>query len=235
MELSIIFRKKGARGLADPGHIAVYWKETVIDKEVEYFRGLYAITSIEEPKDWNILFNSKLEGKIYNDIMIKQDYLKKKTENKFVGSMRKTQIPYFLKSVKEGQHVDYSFNPDTFNCHNCVTWAVDTLNIFLEERLPRVYQGRIRFIERFLFNEHITKIATTIIDEENIKQELQKNGYHLAVDAQLVEKKAKKDWVIEYEQKEQFYFVVDPNKPCNCLVYLMEESHEANKRLSDNG
>ncbi len=46
----------------------------------------------------------------------------------------------------------YSFNPDDFpNCHNCVTWAVDTINRATQAAvLPRPRHGRVSEMLRLL-------------------------------------------------------------------------------------
>jgi hypothetical protein len=48
------------------------------------------------------------------------------------------------ETAQPRRHGFYSFNPDTFECHNCVTWSVDTMNDTVGPVLTRVREGRIR-------------------------------------------------------------------------------------------
>lgn len=57
-----------------------------------------------------------------------------------------------LKPTEMTRHGWYSFNPHSFpDCHNCVSWAVDTINCVVDEAVltcPR--QGRVKEMKNIL-------------------------------------------------------------------------------------
>lgn len=135
-----------------PGHMSVIFKAPNSGDE---YRGFYPLLT-DFPDDCrtgerlrNHLFLNRVPGYIVDDFAF-ADRIEQLPEHVLKGSFSilNRQVIDSLISSETRRSGWYSFNPDDFEeCHNCVTWAVATINSAAgEERLRRPRQGRIKLM-----------------------------------------------------------------------------------------
>ena len=150
MNVGVKLRPSRAKSTEDPGHMGIYWRHD----DRRHFRGYYfhiddLPSECQEPSKWrDHLFDNTVPGYIVEDIKIQDDFKNRRESLVRKSWAAEEALAEYLEEVtRPRQHGAYSFNPDTFNCHNCVTWAVETINLALGEVLSRVRQGRIKLMK----------------------------------------------------------------------------------------
>ena len=154
MTLGVHLSPSKLTGPHDPGHMCVH-----LGAEAEgelwgfVFDPSELPTEYREPSKWAAyLSQNTIPGHVRKDFLT-QDRLEQHPDKVMtvrwmadVTAMRKAR-----QRRRNGKPHRYSFNPDNhLNCHNCVTWAVSTMNEALGEVLPRVPQGRISIMSQRL-------------------------------------------------------------------------------------
>lgn len=137
----------------DPGHMGIYWteEESASDK---VFRGFFFdVTDLpdecQHPSRWrDYLFDHTVPGWIRNDVIMRDHYENRRDQLRSrTWTVERRQFETLQTAATPRQFGSYSFNPDTLRCHNCVTWAVDVINIAVGSTvLPRVREGRIKLM-----------------------------------------------------------------------------------------
>lgn len=153
MQLGVKLRPSKTKGDYDPGHMGVYWKKG----DGLEFRG-YRFRVEDLPDDYqdssqwrNYLFENRVPGYVVDDIILRDDYEHRKDSLLERNWAMDDEKEPALESQTEPRSLGYySFNPDANRCHNCVTWATETVNGMLGEVLPRVREGRIKLIQAHL-------------------------------------------------------------------------------------
>ncbi len=141
-----------------PGHMSVRFRHP--SGEVA-FRGFRFVLS-DLPDDCEsaesirrFLLRHCVPGYVMDDIAFAKFYdLFRRSVMSGVFAIRDLTVMQSLYSSDVTQVRWYSFNPDDFpNCHNCVTWAVDTINRATRSAvLPRPRHGRVSEMLRLLKN-----------------------------------------------------------------------------------
>ena len=137
-----------------PGHMGVTW----VAGGNRVFRG-FRFKPTDLPEDFrpasrwrSYLIENTVPGYITNDIML-QDFFAKMPEKllclQWAAQPQQTEQ---IASIGEPRALGrYSFSPDQHtNCHNCVTWAIDTINTVLGQILPPIRTGRIKLAAKML-------------------------------------------------------------------------------------
>lgn len=150
MNVGVTLRPSRTKSENDPGHMAVFWRHS----EELHFRGYYF--ELEDlPKEHrdpskyrNYLFENTVPGYICCDDNAEDDYRDRRGMLVCKSWSAADSLDDFLEEItKPRQYGLYSFNPDKFDCHNCVTWVVETVNSAIGNVLPRVRQGRIKLMK----------------------------------------------------------------------------------------
>lgn len=156
MNLGVDAYPSGTLGPHDPGHASIYWQLDELEFRGFRFNPADLPENFQDPATWkSFLFENTLPGYIRDDPHMKDLHMRG-----FVKLLGKTwiiedaQLPQLVSMTQTGPHGRYSFNPDTHQCNNCVTWAIRTINVFVQNGLSPVREGRLKLFVQQLRNEH---------------------------------------------------------------------------------
>ena len=156
--LGVILRESRSTGEDDPGHMVIFWEEA----NEKTFRGyrfnlMHLPDEHHEAVNWrSFLFEHTLPGYIVDDIRMYDEVASRRSElirieEPVAAEIASEVLDGIARRTAPRQQGKYSFNPDNFDdCNNCVTWAVQEANVYLDQPLKRPRQGRIKLMVRIL-------------------------------------------------------------------------------------
>lgn len=154
MKIEVFLRPRGTVDDNDPGHMALCWsKEEDYQRRKANFRGFF-FNPLDLPEEYqnrskwrDYLFNHAVAGYVKNDIAMQDDVFQRAAQLKSKQFEKDSiDIAAFEETTRPRKEGRYSFNPDTHNCHNCVTWVLSVMNSFFQDAFKPVREGRIKEI-----------------------------------------------------------------------------------------
>ncbi len=164
MKIGVKLRPSHTKSDEDPGHMTVHWDDKEKHLKFRGFRFYPEDLPIQYQSSsmWRAYFITRKQTApdyIFKDIIAQDDY--EERPDTLIGKSWEIKDELFadletavqIKTKRRHRrHGIYSFTPDEFeDCHNCVTWATDIINKFVEGKpLESVENGRVKLMKEQL-------------------------------------------------------------------------------------